>query len=83
MAGPKFAQRQKVRCVSASEIGISIKEGSIYTVKRWVAKGGPAFAHFGDGPIKEVWNDAGVELEEVGGYYLASRFEALEETNDD
>ena len=65
----------KLRCVNAPEAGIPITEGQLYTVKRYVAKGGN---QFGDGSMPERHGEPGVELVELpGNCFMLSRFEKV------
>ena len=59
----------KVMCMDAKEVGIPVEEGSVYTIKSYNAN---ADKEWGDGSITD--NGPGVTLEEVSGYYRASRF---------
>lgn len=75
MAHP-FKKDQTVRCISASEAGIPIKEGKQYIIKR-TFRGPPPWGA-GDGPLPGMSKVYGVELyEHLGDAYKADRFEAV------
>lgn len=70
-----FEAGTTVRCRRATEPGIPIAEGEIYTVKRPFI--GPQQDR-GD-PIEGMEHTPGVELIEVPGFFLADRFELIRE----
>lgn len=64
----------KLRCVDAKEHGIPITEGETYTLKTYAADGSK---RWGDGSMLHQ-KEPGVELTEVGGCFLLSRFEVIQ-----
>lgn len=64
----------KLRAVHAPEAGIPIKEGEVYTIRRYVARGGTAF---GDGPGSPNYDEPGVTLVEGEGAFMLKRFEPV------
>jgi hypothetical protein len=65
----------KVRCVSAGDIGIPLVEGKTYTVRRY----GTYRQLTGEAPELKDIKDKAVVVVEDDGIYMESRFELIEE----
>lgn len=73
-----LSKGDRVRCVDAKESGIPLREGEVYTIKRRWARGSAVEALTGEATIAKRAHIPAVTLEEVPGYFMETRFEALD-----